>query len=196
MSYAYNEIVEEDKNYLVLEDDTKEPILPLATHRVPWLIIGLIGGILTTIVSSKFENLLSSNINLVFFIPVIVYMADALGTQTETIYVRNLARRGKDNLSLYFFKELFVGISLGLIFGLIIGLFAYLWFGSYKTALIVTLAMFASMTIAPAVALFVPTILQKEHYDPALGAGPFTTVLQDLISLSIYLLVASTIILS
>lgn len=176
-----------------LEDDAREPILPLITHRIPWLAIGLMGGIVATLISSKFEHLLAANINLAYFIPVIVYMADAIGTQTETIYVRNLAKT-QIKLSSYLFKELLLGIFLGILFGSLIGLFAYIWFGKISTALTVGAAMFASMAIAPAVALLVPALLHKENYDPALGAGPFTTVLQDLISLSIYLFIASVII--
>ena len=107
----------------ILEDDDKDSVSLLIKRRFPWLFLGLLGGILATILSSRFENVLSENINLAFFIPVIVYMADAVGTQTETVYVRNVAD-GKLQFGKYLFKETALGIVLGIIFGICIGTFA------------------------------------------------------------------------
>lgn len=175
-------------------DDTKERLSLLIEERLPWLIVGLIGGIIVTILVSKFESILSQNISLAFFLPVIVYMSDAIGTQTENIYIRNLAKF-RDNFFAYLLKELMVGIAFGTIFGALLGLFAKFWIGSTSVAFTIAIAMFINGLIAPIIALIVPEILFKEHEDPALGAGPFTTILQNLISLSVYLLVATLIIL-
>ena len=176
-----------------LEDDQKERISLLIEHRIPWLFVGLIGGIAAAIFASQFEKILANNLSLAYFIPVIVYMADAVGTQTEEVYIRNLSRE-KIHFFKYLMKEIILGLFLGLIFGICFGIFALIWFKSASIALTVGFAVFASMAIAPAIALIMPTILQKEHKDPALGSGPFTTVVQDLISLSIYFLLASVII--
>lgn len=183
----------EQKSSPQLEDDQKERISLLIEHRIPWLIVGLIGGIAAAIFTSQFEKVLARNLSLAYFIPVIVYMADAIGTQTEAVYVRNLTRE-KIHFFKYLFKEILLGLFLGVIFGICLGVFALIWFKSASIALTVGFAMFASMATAPAIALIVPTILQKEHKDPALGAGPFTTAVQDLISISIYFLIASVII--
>ena len=179
----------------ILEDDDKDSVSLLIKRRFPWLFLGLLGGILATILSSRFENVLSENINLAFFIPVIVYMADAVGTQTETVYVRNVAD-GKLQFGKYLFKETALGIVLGIIFGICIGTFAYVWLGSFETALSVGLALWLTMTTAPIIALIIPALLNKIHNDPAIGAGPMTTVIQDLLSLSIYFIIASVILLS
>ena len=176
-----------------LEDDAKDSVSHLIEHRLPWLAAGLVGGILTSFIVSKFEKILASDIRLAFFIPVIVYMSDAVGTQTEAIYVRRLAKKGV-SFSAYLFKETMLGLSLGLLFGLAIGVVARVWLGSSQVAWTVALAMFLNVTIAPVLALIVPTILNKEHTDPALGAGPFATIIQDLISLMIYFLIAAIII--
>ena len=180
---------------IFLEDDAKEKIMPLITHRLPWLIVGLIGGTAATIIASKFETVLASRVEIAFFIPVIVYMADALGTQTETIFVRNMGR-GKINLSAYLFKEMILGVVVGSAFGLFSGLFAWAYFGAFDIALAVAIAMTITMAIAPLVALLVSVGLYKEHKDPALGGGPFTTIIQDLLSIVIYFLIASLIILN
>lgn len=193
--------------YYHLTDDTKERLSSLLKERFPWLLVGLIGGIISTIIVSRFENILSKNISLAFFLPMIVYMADAIGTQTETIYIRNLAKikhslpshgstskEGKDNFFKYLFKEVLIGFTFGIVFGLLMGLFSLFWFKSETIAASVAMAMFINATIAPVVALSVSEILFKEHTDPALGGGPFTTIVQDLMSLSIYLLIAALIV--
>jgi len=177
-----------------LEDDAREKISLLIEHRLPWLVVGLLGGIGLTLISSGFEKVLIQNIGLAYFIPVIVYMADAVGTQTETVYVRNLAKK-QAKFSTYLIKELLLGLSLGLLFGLLIGIFAFFAFKSASIALTVGLAMFATMSVAPVIALIVPSLLQREHTDPAIGAGPFTTVIQDFVSLIVYFLIATVVLL-
>lgn len=174
-------------------DDTKEKISLLIEERLPWLALGMMGGIVVTLLVAKFESILSSNISLAFFLPVIVYMSDAIGTQTENIYVRNLAKF-RDDFFQYFIKELMIGMAFGVIFGTLLGLFAKIWLGETQIAFTVALAMLINGIIAPINALLIPELLFKEHKDPALGGGPFTTILQNLISLSVYLVVATMII--
>lgn len=176
------------------EDDAKERTFLMIEHRLPWLVVGLLGGIVATILSAHFEDLIAKNIQLAFFIPIIVYMADALGTQTQTVYVRNMGKR-RIIFKKYIFKELLLGLLLGLLFGAIIGLVSYLWFGVFDTSLTIGLAMFTTMATAPVLALIIPELIRKEHKDPAVGSGPFTTVLQDLLSLLIYFSIATVIIL-
>lgn len=177
----------------VYADDATERVGQLLSLRLPWLIVGLLGGMLATRVAAYFETLLTSEVALAFFIPVIVYMSDAVGTQTETIYVRNLSKR-QLNFWVYLAKELTLGLILGLIFGFAIGAFAFLWLEKYAVALVVGLAMFASIVTATVISLVIPSLLYRGHTDPAVGAGPFTTVIQDLISLLIYFLIATLII--
>ncbi len=176
-----------------LEDDAKEPIGHLIEHRLPWLTLGLFGGMITAVIVSKYESVLSGDIRLAFFLPIIVYMSDAVGTQTETIYVRHLAKKGA-GITGYLAKEILLGLGLGLIFGVALAVFAHLWLHSIKIAWTVGLAMFINVLVAPVLALAIPTILAREHTDPALGAGPFATILQDLISILIYFFIATVII--
>ena len=176
----------------IYADDAKEKVGFLLRLRLPWLIIGLVGGTLASFLVSRFEEILSQNISLAFFLPLIVYMSDAVGTQTETIFVRNLAK-GKVNFLTYLIKELFIGVGLGIIFAVLIGLITEFWIRSPEITLTVSLAMFINVSLAPAIAIIVPEIIFKEHKDPALGAGPFTTIVQDIISILIYFLVAAWI---
>ena len=173
-------------------DDAKESISLLIKERLPWLLLGLIGGIIVSFIISRFEAVLSENITLAFFLPFIVYMSDAVGTQTENVYVRSLAH-GDVQFHIYLIKECVQGILLGGIFGGIIASIALVWLHNTDTALIVGLSMFYTMAISPIMALLVPELLFKKHRDPALGAGPFTTIIQNLISVLIYFSIASLI---
>ncbi len=183
----------DEKKEIIFVDDARQRLGILIRLRLPWLIIGLFGGVLASFLVSNFEKTLSKNISLAFFVPIIVYMSDAVGTQTETVYVRSLSRH-KGRFLQYLFKEALTGLLLGIFFGLLMSLFAYLWLGSLTVAATVGLAMLGNLIIAPVIALVIPEILFKERADPALGAGPFGTIIQDIISLLIYFLIATTII--
>lgn len=174
-------------------DDATERISLLLKLRIPWLFLGLVLGSISVLFIGQFEKLLSEKIQLSFFLPLIVYMSDAVGTQTEAIYIRNLARK-KIRLMTYLVKELILGLIMGTLFGILIALFAYIWLRSFEISFTVGLAMFGSVSIATIVALIIPNILYREKTDPALGAGPFATIIQDSITIVIYFLVASAII--
>lgn len=175
-----------------IEDDAKESVELLVWHRIPWLLLGLAGGVTASFIVSRFESILSHHIAVAFFLPLVVYMGDAVGTQTEAVYVRNLAL-GKVKFWVYFVKEFFVGLIMGALFGLALGGIAQLWIGHTGISWTVGIAMWLAMSVSPIVALLMPAFLSSIHKDPALGAGPFTTIIQDLISVFIYFVVASLI---
>ena len=180
-------------NYFALTDDVHEGALTLVRSRLPWLVVGLGLGTAVSFLVSKFDHILLANPQLVFFIPVIVYIADAVGEQTETVYVRNLSKY-KDNFAKYLVKEIIVGYCLGAVLAVLIGLISYVWLGNRDTATTVAFAMFINIVIAPVIAIIIPELLFKRHVDPALGGGPFTTGIQQGISLLVYFLVATAII--
>ncbi len=176
-----------------MEDDTKESIERLIEHRIPWLVVGLLGGIVTTLIIAGYEEILNADIRLAFFIPIIVYLSDSVGTQTETIYVRVLAFK-KIHILKYITKETFVGLGLGLLFGTLLGVFAAYWLGSIAIGLTVGLTTLINLSIAPAIAVAISSFLYRQGTDPALGAGPVATIIQDLLSILVYFLVATIII--
>lgn len=178
----------------VVEDDIVEPVGHLVRERFPWLILWLIGGIITSVIISHFEKILAADIRLTFFIPVITYMSDAVGTQTETIYIRHLRQR-KTDFWKYFLKETALWLSLWIMFGVIIGIFALYWLHSSNIWWTIGLAMFIDVALSPILALIFPILLYRDHLDPALGSGPLATVTQDFISLMVYFGIASLIIL-
>lgn len=159
--------------------------------RLPWLVLGLIGGFLATLIVGQFEKELSRVLALAFFIPVIVYMSDAVGTQTQTLFIRALAIK-KFSFKRYIFKEISVDVILGIILGLIITIFSLVW-SQKKIALVVGLAMAINVVLAGTVAILISWFFYRARRDPAIGAGPFATVIQDILSLIVYFVVAKIV---
>ncbi len=161
--------------------------------RMPWLMLGLLGGILAGGLASLFEESLKREVTLAFFLPLVVYMADAIGTQTETILVRRMVY-GRVSL----FTQLWREASLGLMMGLAIGGAAWigLWLldGRGHVAAVVALTILCSSIVATLIASLLPWILDRLGFDPAMASGPVATVLQDLLSVAIYLGIATAII--
>jgi len=182
------------KNRIRYVEDDKEPISFLFRSRIPSLFIGLVLGVVLSFVTSSFEEVLSRNIHIAFFIPFIVYLADSVGTQTQSIYVRDL-KTGKANFKKYLIKESALGFIFGIVFALITIPIILFWFKSVALTSVVAISVFATISTAPLVALLISEILQLEHTDPAVGSGPIATVVQDTISVLLYGLIASAIIL-
>jgi magnesium transporter len=113
-------------------------------------------------------------------------MSDAVGTQTETLFIRTIALAEKTKLPLYFLRDLAVTACLGLLIGLFLGGFVYVWKGDFQVALILAISMFMNITLASPIALSIPVLLRKLGKDPAVGSGPLATIIQDVMSLIIY----------
>ena len=175
-------------------DDDYESIKTLFGLRAPSLIVGLLLGLGISFTTSSFEEVLTHNVQVAFFLPFIVYIADSIGTQTEAIYSRDL-KTGRAKFSNYLRKEFAIGAIFGLLFGIFAGAISLLWLRNGLLSLSITIASFLAITTAPLVALLVAHTLQSVHKDPAAGTGPIATVLQDLLSVVIYGIVTSIIIL-
>jgi magnesium transporter len=175
-------------------DDDRYSVGRLAWWRFTPLFVGLILGGGLSFITSRFERVLAESIDVAFFIPLVIYMADAVGTQTQAIYTRDL-KTGRAHFPTYLRKESGLGFVLGSVFGLAAALLSWLWLGDPRLSLAVGSAMFLAIFSAPLVALIVTEILELEKTDPAVGAGPIATVIQDTISVGIYGVVATLILL-
>jgi len=174
-------------------DVLKASPLHLLRVRLPWLLIGLVGGIVGVIILSKFELILRKEIALSFFIPVTVYISNAIAIQSQALLIRRLASKTVQ-ASKFLYRELHVSLWLGGISAIIIAGFAGIWLKSILIALTVGLAIFISTIVAVTIAITIPLILFAAKKDPALGSGPFATSIQDISTILIYFLVASLII--
>lgn len=161
----------------------------LIKSRLPWLVVGLAIGLLASVVVSFFEGPVKENIALVFFMPVVAFMSGAIGTQTETVFIRSLTYL-KINVWQYIFKELVLGMIIGAVIACITGVFGYFLSSSFTIAVVVSVSIFVSMSMATVLGVLVPLLLKGLKKDPAVGSGPFITSLQDLISLTIYFSIA------
>ncbi len=181
-------------NKIRYADDDTESVRFLMRLRVPSLAIGLLLGLGLSFLTSRFEEVLTTHVAITFFIPFIVYIAAAVGTQTQSIYVRDL-ESGRADFKTYLVKETALGILLGVIFSVITAAIVMLWFNSPNLTMAISLSVFGAVASAPLIALVVAELFQLEHTDPAVGAGPISTIIQDAASVLIYGLTASAILL-
>jgi magnesium transporter len=157
-------------------------------HRLPWLGLGLAGAMVSAGLMNAFDRQLSDLVLIAFFIPGIVYLADAVGTQTETIVIRGLPLGV--SIRQIAGREALTGVLIGLLLGaVLLPSVAVIW-GDVSLALAVAIAVFAASAVATLVAMALPWLLYRSGRDPAFGSGPLATVVQDLLSLGIYLAVA------
>lgn len=177
----------EQKHILEMLSDR---VVHLIRIRFPWLFIGLLGGFLTTIVVRSFEETLIRQVALAFFMPAIVYMAAAVGAQTQTIFIRAMAIK-KIGLARYFGREVIVDGALGILLAVAMYAFARIFSGDGMIAFAIAAAMFLTILLAGFVAVMIPWLLIRFKRDPAIGAGPFGTVVQDILSLLVYFAVVS-----
>lgn len=154
--------------------------------RAPWLLVGATGSMLATSIMASFEAALAVNVSIAFFIPAIVYLSDAIGTQTEAITVRGLAleHRAFGHAVL---REAATGLLIGLLLGLMALVGIKLAFGSAQLALAVALSLVAASAFASVFGVVLPWLLDRAGFDPAFGAGPLATIVQDLASILLYL---------
>lgn len=163
--------------------------------RLPWLFASCVGGIIAFIIIGRFEQSLSKFIYLAAFIPVIMGMGGNIGTQSSTIVVRGLAtgRLNIRDIWSVVFKELAIGLILGVIYGALIGIVAQFRYDTWALAISVGVALICSMSIAGLVGSLVPMLFARINIDPAVATGPLVTTAIDIISVFFYFTIATTL---
>ena len=170
-----------------------------ARIRLPWLFASWIGGIVAAFIIGVFDNILENAIALAAFIPVIIGMGGNVGTQSSTIIVRGLAtgRVSFENSITILFKEMRVGLILGILYGMLLGLFAIFQFidTSPMLGVVVGLSICVSMILAATIGSLVPLVLNRFEIDPAIATGPFVTTAIDIRGVAFYFLIARSLLL-
>ncbi len=172
-------------------DDT---ILELTRARLPWLILGLIGGLGSVFIMEGYDEALSNYKELFFYTPLIAAMAGNVGVQSSAIVVQGLAN---DIIKGSLFNRLLKEVSLSLISGLVLGLLIII-FGlvtnmDLRFSFTVAISMLCVIIIASLIGTFVPIILNKRGIDPAIATGPFITTSNDIFGIFLFFYIAKII---
>ncbi len=176
-------------------DQDKLPVLKSVFSRIPWIILGLFGGLFAAKIIGGFQSILEKEFMLAAFIPLVAYIANAVGTQTQTLYIRKIAISQRINIIKYGLKQLLISTLIAIICWFMIGAISLVVWNSRSLGIIVGFAVFCAIIVATLFAIGIPYTLINLKKDPALGSGPFTTIIQDILSIVIYFLIASYFIL-
>ncbi len=162
----------------------------LIRRRLPWLVVGLGGGMLAALFVGQFEEHLRQVVELSFFTPAVVYMGAAVGSQAQALFLRAITI-GEVRFSKFLMKELAIDMIIGFTLGVVSFVIASLLFAHDVIPWILGTAMFITISISGLVAIGMTLLLSLRKNDPALGSGPFATIIQDLVSLAAYFAVAT-----
>ena len=169
--------------------DASDNILTLTRARLPWLLIGLMGGIMGAVVIGIFD--IVNNIELAFFTPLIAAMGGNVGVQSAAIIVQGLASNnlGIDSLAQRLMKELGVALLNGIICSGLIMIITSLIGYPNSISFTVSISLMAVIIFAALFGTFIPLVLDKYKIDPALATGPFITTVNDVLGLFIYFMI-------
>jgi magnesium transporter len=190
---------EADKDYqlaagLIQDVEADDSILQLTKARLPWLFLGLLGGVGAFLIMQMFENTFEENAVLFFFTPLIAAMAGNVGVQSSAIIVQGLANDDvKGSINSRLIKEMLLAALNGLV--LAVFLFGFVWLceGKMNTALAISASLVAVIIVAGLIGTFVPLFLNKRGIDPAIATGPFITTSNDIFGILIYFMIAKII---
>ena len=190
---------EADKDYqmaagLTQDVDSDDSIFQLTKARLPWLFLGLVGGVGAFIIMEAFQVVFSTYATLFFFTPLIAAMAGNVGVQSSAIIVQGLANDDvKGSVNKRLLKEMFLAALNGIILALFLFGFVWAYEGKIDLALAISVSMVAVIIIAGLIGTFVPLFLNKRGIDPAIATGPFITTSNDIFGILIYFLIAKLI---
>ena len=174
--------------------EADDNIYELTKARLPWLVLGLFGGLGSVYILQGFDEALSSYPILFFFTPLIAAMAGNVGVQSSAIIVQGLAN---DVVKGSMFHRLIKEVGLALINGSILGLLVIL-FGAFVgqdfiVSITIALSMLSVIIIASLIGTFVPIILDRKGIDPAIATGPFITTSNDIFGIFLFFYIAKLI---
>jgi len=191
---------EADKDYqmaagLTQDVDSDDSIFHLTKARIPWLFLGLIGGIGAFLIMEGFQDLFSEDAILFFFTPLIAAMAGNVGVQSSAIIVQGLANDDvKGSINSRLIKEMLLAALNGLILAIFLFLFIWLYSGELQKGFAISVSLIVVIIVAGLIGTFIPLFLNKRGIDPAIATGPFITTSNDIFGILIYFWIAKLII--
>ncbi|MDC1514682.1 magnesium transporter [Polaribacter sp.] len=190
---------EADRDYqmaagITQDVEADDSILELTKARLPWLFLGLLGGIGAFIIMEGFQGVFEKYAALFFFTPLIAAMAGNVGVQSSAIIVQGLANDDiKGSINSRLFKEMLLAALNGVILALFLFLFVWLSQGKITLAIAISVSLVVVIIVAGLIGTFVPLFLNKRGIDPAIATGPFITTSNDIFGILIYFMIAKMI---
>ena len=191
---------EADKDYqlaagLTEDVEADDSIAQLTRARLPWLFLGLIGGVGAFLIMEGFQDIFSEDAILFFFTPLIAAMAGNVGVQSSAIIVQGLANDDvKGSINNRLIKEMLLAALNGFILAIFLFLFIWFYNGEGQKALAISISLIVVIIVAGLIGTFIPLFLDKRGIDPAIATGPFITTSNDIFGILIYFWIAKLII--
>lgn len=179
------------KYKIVLDNIFDLSIFQSFKHRFPWLFIGLLGGIAMSKIINIFEGTIEKNLILAAYIPLVVYMASAVGEQMRIFIVRDFAVNNKFDFYKYFFRHFYVVFLIGAMSSITLYILNMFLYGNMEVGAVLSIALFMAIISSVFTGLLIPSLFEKIRIDPANASGPIATILQDATSVVIYFSIAS-----
>jgi magnesium transporter len=166
-----------------------------ARSRLPWLFTNLIGSLVSGAILWYFRFTIQEVVAIVSFIPVIAAMGGNVGLQSSTLIIRGLATGGIELGDMWkvFFREVRIGMLLGLACGLLLTAAGWLWHGQWFLGMVVGASLMIAFLASTSMATIMPIMLKRVGVDPAVAAGPFVTTANDISGITIYLTLATAL---
>ncbi len=176
--------------------ETNDTLFTQTKARLPWLLIGMLGGLGNSLILGNFEAGFATNPAMALFIPLIGGTGGNVGIQSSAIVVQGLANGSLDikSSAKQLFKELGVGLINATIISLLVFVYNLFTLGATQvTTIAVSLSLFAVVMFASVFGTFVPLTLERFKIDPALATGPFISITNDIIGMVIYMVISSSL---
>lgn len=174
--------------------EADDGVWELTRARLPWLILGLFGGLGAAAIMGGFEEMIAKHAVLFFFTPLIAAMAGNVGVQSSAIIVQGLANDDlKGSISNRLVKEMLLALLNGVILATILLFFTWIWQGTFLSSLAISISLIAVIVVAGFIGTFIPLFLHKRGIDPAIATGPFITTSNDIFGILIYFMIAKLI---
>lgn len=175
--------------------ETSDNVFTQTAARLPWLLIGMIGGLSNSIILGGFENSFATNPKTALFIPLIGGTGGNVGIQSSAIVVQGLANNTlkEGNIFTQILKESVVSVINASIISLIVFVYNFFMLGDRAITASVSLSLFTVVIFASIFGTFVPLLLDKLKIDSALATGPFITISNDIIGMLIYMFMVSAL---